>query len=132
MVRDTGFEPVGAPLIINDLRKGCHTGCHTNESQAGEFPEGFEICEVINAWLTLPKPLRAAVLAIVRSHKEDLSINRPEAEVAAARAPKGNSSRAGAKPEQPVCGQVAVTPLTVGKVAQAKTKKTQPRKEPTK
>jgi hypothetical protein len=29
---------------------------------------GFEICEVIRAWADLPEALRAAVLAIVRSH----------------------------------------------------------------
>ena len=72
---------------------------------------GFEVCEVIRAWTKLPEVLRAAVLAIVRSHLGDLSTNRGSesasgAKVAAARAPKGNSSRAGAKPELPVCGQV--------------------------
>ena len=34
---------------------------------------GFEICEVIEAWSELPEPLRAAVLAIIRSHKGELS-----------------------------------------------------------
>ena len=45
------------------------------------------------------------------SRPGDLSINRGSelasgAKVAAARAPKGKSSGAGAKPELPVCGQV--------------------------
>jgi hypothetical protein len=66
---------------------------------------GFEVCEVIRAWTKLPGVLRNAILSIVRSHVGDLSTNCG-AKVAAARAPKGASSRAGAKPELPVCGQV--------------------------
>jgi hypothetical protein len=76
---------------------------------AQTFREGFEICEVIAAWPDLPEALRAGVLAIVRS--ADLSINRGSesangAKVAAVRAAERQSSVAGAKPEQLVCGQV--------------------------
>jgi hypothetical protein len=47
----------------------------------------------LSAWLSLGKGLRLV-------HK------RPQGEVAAAGAPQGNSSGAGAKPDQPVCEQV--------------------------
>jgi hypothetical protein len=77
--------------------------------RAQNFREGFEICEIIAAWPGLPEALRAGVLAIVRSG--GLSINRGSesangAKVAAVRAAERQSSVAGAKPEQPVCGQV--------------------------
>ena len=73
--------------------------------------EGFEICEVFAIWPDLPDAFRAAILAIVRSYRKDLSINREnesasEAKVAPARAAQRKSSGAGAKPELPVCGQV--------------------------
>ena len=72
---------------------------------------GFEIREVVAAWPNLSEPIRVGILAIVRSQLGDLSTNRGSesasgAKVAAARAPKGKSSGAGAKPELPVCGQV--------------------------
>jgi len=92
--------------------------------------EGFEVCEILAAWPSLPAPLRAGVLAIIRSHAQDLSINRRTAEVAAVRAPKGKSSGAGATPELPVCGQVALASnLTASKVARAKNTKPKPRKK---
>lgn len=91
--------------------------------------EGFEICEILAAWPSLPEALRAAVMAIVRTHGEDLSINGRMAEVAAAQAPQGKSLGAGVPPELPVCGQVApATNLTASAVARAKHKKPNKRK----
>jgi hypothetical protein len=40
---------------------------------APKIRRGFEICEVIAAWPELPEALRAAVLAIVRTHAKDSS-----------------------------------------------------------
>ena len=74
--------------------------------------KGFEICEVIKAWPHLPEVLRQAILGIVRSqHTGDLSTNEAPELVGGDRgcgsaSREAKSSRAGAKPEQPVCGQV--------------------------
>ena len=68
---------------------------------------GFEICSVLAAWPSLSRSAQKQIILIVRGEEKDLSINGQMAEVAAARAPQGPSSRAGAKPELPVCGQVA-------------------------
>ena len=75
------------------------------------FREGFEVCEVLAIWPDLPEALKAAVLAIIRTHKRDLSINRgsdrrERSEGCASLSREAKSSDAGAKPEQPVCGQV--------------------------
>jgi hypothetical protein len=93
--------PIGAqPEVLTECRL---------HIRAQNFRGGFEICEVIAAWPDLPEALRAGVLAIVRSG--GLSINRGSesangAKVAAVGAAQRQSSVAGAKPEQPVCGQV--------------------------
>ena len=75
--------------------------------------KGFEVCEVLAAWPDLPEALRAAVLAIIRTHRRDLSTNRgsgtQRSEVERSEGCGSGSqqaSHAGAKPEQPVCGQV--------------------------
>ena len=96
----TGTQPEG-------LSKGC-TQIDTHELQSG-----FNICELIAAWPSLPPPIQEAVLAIVRPYASGLSINRESesanrAKVAAVRAAKRQSSDAGAQPEQPVCGQGTV------------------------
>lgn len=88
-----------------------------------------ELALVVAVWPHLPEALRAAVMAIVRTHGEDLSINGRTAEVAAAQAPQGKSLGAGVPPELPVCGQVApATNLTASAVARAKHKKPNKRK----
>jgi hypothetical protein len=82
------------------------------ETRLHVLRKGFEICEVIGAWANHPEPLRAAVLAIVRTHRNaDLSANERRELVERSRG-CGSASReakgscAGAAPEQPVCGQV--------------------------
>ena len=55
------FEPADTLPISNALRGECHKCCHTTEN--GD--EG--LAEVVQGWLHLAGPLRAAVLAIVRS-----------------------------------------------------------------
>jgi hypothetical protein len=69
----------------------------------------FNICQVIAAWPSVPAAIQ--VLAILQPYARGLSINRGSesangAKVAAVRAAKRQSSFAGAKPEQLVCGQV--------------------------
>jgi hypothetical protein len=68
MVRDVGFEPV--------LRSAGHEALNVAHSQidSQKIRHGFEICEVIRVWPALPNGLRAAVLAIIRTHEKDLSI----------------------------------------------------------
>ena len=105
MVRDAGFEPASECCNHQPRKVGLSQipshGCR----------EGFEVCEVVSAWPSLPEALRAGVLAIVRSHLGDLFTNRgsesaSEAKVGAARAAKRKSSGADAKSELPVCEQV--------------------------
>lgn len=94
---------------------------HIGTQEAGLFAD---LALVVGVWPILPEALRAAVMAIVRTHAEDLSINRRTAEVATVRAPEGQSSDAGAKPEQPVCGQVApAASLTPSAVAPGQSQK---------
>ncbi len=77
---------------------------------------GQGIAEVSAAWPDLPKALKAAVLAIIRTHRRDLSTNRgsgtQRSEVERSEGCGSGSqqaSHAGAQPEQPVCGQVGRT-----------------------
>jgi hypothetical protein len=104
-MRDTGFEPAAkSPFLEKSANR-------LSQIPSLKDLRGLELCEVIAAWPDLPEALRAGVLAIIRTHSRDLSINRGSeaangAKVAAARAAKRQSSDAGAKPEQPVCGQV--------------------------
>jgi hypothetical protein len=104
-MRDTGFEPaVNSPFLEESANR-------LSQIPSLKDLRGLELCEVIAAWPDLPEALRAGVLAIVRTQSRDLSINRGSesangAKVAAVRAAKRQSSVAGAKPEQPVCGQV--------------------------
>jgi len=55
------FEPADTPPISNGLRGECHKCCHTAENS------DEELAEVVRGWPRLAGPLRAAVLAIVRS-----------------------------------------------------------------
>ena len=55
------FEPADTPPIFNALRGECHKCCHTTENS------DEELAEVVRGWPRLAGPLRAAVLAIVRS-----------------------------------------------------------------
>ena len=104
-MRAAGFEPIADSCSYQPLRVALSQipsqGCRA----------GFEICEVISAWPSLPEALRVGVLAIVRSHLGDLFTNRGSesasgAKVVAGPAAKRKSSGAGAKPELPVCEQV--------------------------
>jgi hypothetical protein len=79
---------------------------------------GRDLLRVAAAWPELSGPLKAAILAIVGSAgcASALSINRGSesasgAKVAADRAAERQSSDAGAKPEQPICGQ-GTAPIT--------------------
>ena len=55
------FEPAETLPISKALRGECHKCCHTAEN--GDE----ELAEVVRGWPRLAGPLRAAVLAIVRS-----------------------------------------------------------------
>ena len=55
------FEPADTPPICKALRDDCHKYGHTAEIGSEE------LAEIGAAWSALPEPLRAAVLAIVRS-----------------------------------------------------------------
>jgi hypothetical protein len=109
-MRDTGFEPaVNSPFLEESANR-------LSQIPSLKDLRGLELCEVIAAWPDLPEALRAGVLAIVRTQSRDLSINRGSesangAKVAAVRAAKRQSSVAGAKPEQPVCGRGAARTL---------------------
>ena len=46
------------------------------EANSEPTTEPFEVCEVLAIWEDLPKPLRAAILAIVRTYRADLFTNR--------------------------------------------------------
>jgi hypothetical protein len=64
----------------------------------------------------VPRAIQDAVLTILQPYASGLSINRGSesangAKVAAVRAAQRQSSDAGAKPEQPVCGQ-GTAPIT--------------------
>ncbi len=99
MVRDAGFEPDGKPCKI----KGSSRGDTRIDTRAAR--DLSEFCEIIAVWPQLPPPLRAAVLAIIRTHGGDLSTNRDSEGCGS---PSQDNSDAGAKPEQPVWGQVGI------------------------
>ena len=63
MVRDTGFEPVG---VACKFKASSATDSPDYSLPQGSAPELVELCD---AWTDLPLPLKAAVLAIIRSHK---------------------------------------------------------------
>ncbi len=87
----------------------CHAleneGLQSLWTQIGTLATGdaSEVREILAVWPQLPPPLRAAVLAIIRTQRGDLSTNRDSEGCGS---PSPNNSDAGAKPEQPVCGQV--------------------------
>ena len=62
MVRDTGFEPVGHPSKIKASSVADSPYYSPSEREWAEW------VEITQAWPLLPAPLRAAVLALVRSH----------------------------------------------------------------
>ena len=57
MVRAAGFEPDEPPLEIKGLRGCAHASAHTFA----------QLAEVVAEWPRLSEPLRAGILAIVRS-----------------------------------------------------------------
>lgn len=93
------FEPFDQVREDKDLQKDCQKYGHKAEN-------GYsELAEIVSAWGNLSKPLRAAILGIIRSQTRDLSING-ESQGSGSASRELSSSRAGAKPELPVCGQV--------------------------
>ena len=59
-----GFEPTGPPLNTNELDPHAHLYAHLNCA---------DLQELVQSWENLPKPLRAGVMALIRSHKEGKS-----------------------------------------------------------
>ena len=60
MAPAVGFEPTGPLLNINDLAPNTHLYTHS---------DCVELTEIIEKWPKLPKEIRDAILAIVRSAK---------------------------------------------------------------
>ena len=59
-----GFEPTGPPLNTNELDPHAHLYAHLNCA---------DLQELVQSWENLPEPLRAGVMALIRSHKEGKS-----------------------------------------------------------
>jgi hypothetical protein len=72
MVRDAGFEPAGISCVYAGS-KGTHSQIHSQS--LGDSPE---LGEIVTVWPDLPQPLKAAILAIVRSShaSDDKSLNK--------------------------------------------------------
>jgi len=58
-----GFEPAEPPFIANELDERAHPRAHRKSTVDSRLDE------IISAWGDLPSPLRAAVLAVVRTHR---------------------------------------------------------------
>ena len=59
-----GFEPTEPPFNTNELGPHAHLYAHLNCA---------DLQELVQSWENLPEPLRAGVMAIIRSHKEERS-----------------------------------------------------------
>ena len=59
-----GFEPTGPPFSTNELAPHAHLYAHLNCA---------DLQELVQSWENLPEPLRAGVMALIRSHKEGKS-----------------------------------------------------------
>jgi hypothetical protein len=69
MVRAAGFEPASIPREI----KGLESIAAQLAAQLAQ--DGGELAELLAAWPNLPAPLRAAVMAIVRSQSGSAPAN---------------------------------------------------------
>lgn len=86
-----------------------HKALTAGDSQidSQEIRLGFEICEIIRCWAELPEPLQAAVLAIIRTHKRDLSIAARREALTARLSPEGEQlGRSALSGRETGCGQV--------------------------
>ena len=63
LVRDAGFEPASTPCNCK-----ASAGGYT-QIDAHAFPSCPELGEILAVWPSLPPALKAAVLAVVRSHQ---------------------------------------------------------------
>ncbi|MEY4483987.1 MAG: hypothetical protein RL693_1439 [Verrucomicrobiota bacterium] len=75
MVRGAGFEPDVVPCKIKPPSVGV-SQILSQVASSEPSKEALEICEVLAAWEELPRSLKAAVLAIIRTHTQDLITNR--------------------------------------------------------
>ena len=64
MAPAVGFELTTPPLKVNELAPHAHQYAHLNCA---------DLKELVQSWENLPKPLRAGVMALIRSHKEGKS-----------------------------------------------------------
>jgi len=68
-VRDTGFEPVADPLVVQELTKdGTQNSTHVAAYQS--------LARIVEAWAFLPIELQHAIVTIVEQHVQ-LSLGRP-------------------------------------------------------
>ena len=115
---------ISSPVLLHNPFphwSGCLARIRTydtvSENQALALPDtqidtqkirnGFEICEVIQVWPRLPDALRAAILAIIRTHEKDLSIAVCREALTGRASPEGTKlARSALSGRETGCGQV--------------------------
>ncbi len=57
-------QPIAAPALTNPESDGCTTGCTNNQETDQTDPD---LAAIVASWQTLPEPLKAGVLAMIRA-----------------------------------------------------------------